>query len=330
MSRLQVRRTLGICLAISPLPFLGASANAQGLPVCAGSDAPSAVTLASVPSKVTAGRWFPTRWTYDEDTLLSGVISYVDEAGKTFYSAGVTRDSYEDEDSSGRANVRMMELDAGETGRVHARWTQNSWLVDHDVFEKIPGSDFQCAGEATTRVITAARRPIHATPLAVEAGYPDTTLSIGHETDAGCAGESSAPIRISIRRPGKRARRVTLDMGCGEWKGPLKRRVEGLRVTLDHGDYGSVASINFRPIGTRGDFRREYRVTLRRGSATIGRFRLTHIVDDDDGDKDVYEGTDEFINYCINENRPIYSRNGRLYCHRVDSLYREARLLRLD
>lgn len=30
---------------------------------------------------------------------------------------------------------------------------------------------------------------------------------------------------------------------------------------------------------------------------------------------DVYEGTDEFVNYCIDESRTVYSRGGRLYCH---------------
>lgn len=30
---------------------------------------------------------------------------------------------------------------------------------------------------------------------------------------------------------------------------------------------------------------------------------------------DVYEGSDEFTNFCLNEDRTVYSRDGRLYCH---------------
>lgn len=36
----------------------------------------------------------------------------------------------------------------------------------------------------------------------------------------------------------------------------------------------------------------------------------------------IYRGTDAFQNYCINRRRPIYSKNGRLYCVRAGSLER--------
>jgi hypothetical protein len=31
--------------------------------------------------------------------------------------------------------------------------------------------------------------------------------------------------------------------------------------------------------------------------------------------KTIWEGTDAFVNYCINHLRPIRSRGGRLYCN---------------
>jgi hypothetical protein len=31
--------------------------------------------------------------------------------------------------------------------------------------------------------------------------------------------------------------------------------------------------------------------------------------------RDIYEGTDDFINTCINDSHRLWSRNGRLYCH---------------
>jgi hypothetical protein len=30
--------------------------------------------------------------------------------------------------------------------------------------------------------------------------------------------------------------------------------------------------------------------------------------------KTIWEGTDAFVNYCIDHSRPIHSQGGRLYC----------------
>ena len=54
--------------------------------------------------------------------------------------------------------------------------------------------------------------------------------------------------------------------------------------------------------------------TVRPGTKKVasGRFWITIV---HYGGYDICEGTDEFINTCINDTHRLYSRNGRLYCH---------------
>lgn len=64
-----------------------------------------------------------------------------------------------------------------------------------------------------------------------------------------------------------------------------------------------------------GTAKRQYRFTLRtRDRAVKGRLYVHHVAADEE---QIFEGTDAFVNYCINQGKEIRSENGRLYCVRI-------------
>lgn len=128
--------------------------------------------------------------------------------------------------------------------------------------------------------------------------------TIDIKTPSNCERTSVTPVTVSITSEGRRAR-YTVPDPCVK---RMQRRGSVPRLDVSAG----VGWVQLWP--TKGaDFGRRYRVTVavdgrvairRWAFAYYMRFPATR----------VWEGTDRFVNYCINESKRIWSSGGRLYC----------------
>jgi hypothetical protein len=135
--------------------------------------------------------------------------------------------------------------------------------------------------------------------------------------ESGCSLAALVPLTLEVSGAGQRGS-FTVGDPCGaltstalDSSGSFSRsgRSTGpvFRLKHDSGD------ITVDALGTRDAVRRfQYTVLLGTKKVASGRFwiKIDHY-----GGYDIYEGTDEFINICINDTHNLYSRNGRLYCH---------------
>lgn len=86
----------------------------------------------------------------------------------------------------------------------------------------------------------------------------------------------------------------------------------------DHWTPGRIGSEVDVMLNKGRNIEAKYRVVVQtKDSRVTGRIalhvhRVQHVVEER-----IYEGTDAFVNYCIDKGREIRSRNGRLFCWRV-------------
>jgi hypothetical protein len=131
--------------------------------------------------------------------------------------------------------------------------------------------------------------------------------------------EDPRPLTVSIKGYGY-SRTKKLDMSCGEWARSAPVAVRGLRIGPKDGEYSEPASLRFDVVGTR-KVRARYSILVQRGGKALARYRATVRVTSYKA-VDIYEDQDDFVNYCINDNHTIYSRNHRLYCVMPAATYR--------
>lgn len=81
---------------------------------------------------------------------------------------------------------------------------------------------------------------------------------------------------------------------------------------------GPRAQLRIR-IRNQQSVRRTFRYSIALGNRKVESGRVFFQVYRDPGRR-IYEGEDEFVNYCINRNREIRSLDGRLYCFRPPSV----------
>ena len=136
---------------------------------------------------------------------------------------------------------------------------------------------------------------------------------VSGDTDDECDQMSQDPISVTIRS-GTIVDRATIDGTCGPWTTNVARRkhksfvIQYSNQTDQHASLLTIA-LRGKVDGRRVRFRYSFvwhGKTLRHGTI-IGRTRYA-------AGHDVYEGTDGFINYCINESQEIRSQDGSLYC----------------
>jgi hypothetical protein len=128
---------------------------------------------------------------------------------------------------------------------------------------------------------------------------------------AGCARQvpGRPVLSISLRN---QVRRIDLNP-CEPRMVASQARFLGLRLRYEHIDTRGVAELALFAAGPRRSFVRNYRVsysvadkrlfagTMRYASAFTAGYRI-------------YQGTDDFVNICIDEGHTVRSSGGRLYC----------------
>jgi hypothetical protein len=140
-----------------------------------------------------------------------------------------------------------------------------------------------------------------------------------------CANTNANPLTLNLHGGGINKTFHLSDVCGGNWKEPTFRK-NGMKVVLKNSAGGNGrpeydVSALYLPTNRTN----RYTVTLRQGSAVIKRSLIKVRWINNEG-REIYEGTDAFVNVCINGNHKIYSRHLRLYC--VVGAY-EARKLRV-
>lgn len=117
-------------------------------------------------------------------------------------------------------------------------------------------------------------------------------------------------------------RKFRLSDACGEWAGSGAGTYagRGFRIVLSDRDFTGAPALSVVPVERHRNARRSFVITsyFRGKRLRTVRFRIKWAFWRDEY---IDEAEDDFVNYCINESRPIYKRNGRLYCIRPGGTY---------
>jgi hypothetical protein len=122
---------------------------------------------------------------------------------------------------------------------------------------------------------------------------------------------STAPVKLELRGAGSHGTAKTLDVCNWTWEGTLKTRAWSVRggSSLDSGSQWLTVESGLL------EARRPSRMRFRGSQAGVelakGRFSMIWEIE---GWHTIFDGTDAFVNYCIDEGRTIRSTNGRLHC----------------
>ncbi|HEY5197780.1 MAG TPA: hypothetical protein VIJ51_12225 [Solirubrobacteraceae bacterium] len=125
-----------------------------------------------------------------------------------------------------------------------------------------------------------------------------------------CANYADGPILLTITD--SQARTTALSRQCGGSWSPAALDGSGwtLDTSPDSGDAGPAATFSpqYLSDGTR---HLSYKVVWSGQTLSAGAFTVdTTVVPS----SRVYQGTDDFVNYCIDQIQTVYSSDGRLYC----------------
>ena len=139
----------------------------------------------------------------------------------------------------------------------------------------------------------------------------DALLSIGPKRGLTCNALRTGRVTINVERQGRRARLVLRD-ACGRWTRGRVSRQAGLSIARRNATAEFLPGLVFRSRGRRTK-RIVFAVTVSQAGRRLLRRKLISSVVHEPSER-IFEGRDAFVNYCINHNRPIRSRGGRLYC----------------
>lgn len=153
----------------------------------------------------------------------------------------------------------------------------------------------------------------------------DAGVSFRPARNRACAETRVQPLRMTVRSAG-RARRWRLDAPCGRFD-HLARRLPGVLVEPRGGGGERTANLWLTATRSAGRTGRVVTVTVRSGSRRVLTQRFQAVRKQTPYRK-VWQGTDEFINYCISETQELISQNLRLYCWRGGAVTRYVRRLR--
>lgn len=206
-------------------------------------------------------------------------------------------DFQDNEDSL--AGLRFLGTDG--PARLTVSWTQG---------ERIGGYD----GEApqvcplwtslVVRPVKGALSPVH--PLfARSGGSRELEIEVPCQRPTSLA--SPAPVFVIIRGLGAR-REVPIPDACRD---SSFKRFQTRKWTAYRTGFSPRQRISISSFGVRRASRLTFLVRQSGRVTARGHFR---VVNRDRPARKIFEGTDAFINYCINELRTIRSLHGRLYC----------------
>jgi hypothetical protein len=138
---------------------------------------------------------------------------------------------------------------------------------------------------------------------ALTSGNP--SVSVAFSAAGGCARTRKVRESITVTGSGANLRASTTDECSQRWT--RRGHIPGVSTTTKRNSSGSVFS--FKP----GKANAKYRLVVRVNGRIVKRGHLTAVYNHQPANR-VWEGTDEFVNYCINDSRPTYSLDLRLYC----------------
>jgi hypothetical protein len=146
-------------------------------------------------------------------------------------------------------------------------------------------------------------------------------IELGVEQPKSCAPAPPGRITVTVRH-GRETASATAPDACSTWSETRKRlRHRAWELDLFDGDKPGAAFAELHLRGRRDGERLRFTYAIAWGDRTLQRgtiigrtvYRPTH---------QVWEGSDAFINYCINESQRIRSEGGRLYCWAIGLLQR--------
>ena len=141
---------------------------------------------------------------------------------------------------------------------------------------------------------------------------PGEWLSIAVEIVAGhpCREMRLGAIRMRVRGGGQ-TRSYRLDEACGEWTGVRAPRHFRLRRRAESST--RHPEVELTPKRRRANVSTRYVVTVHQGAKRLRKARFGVRWTYRPGRR-IWEGSDAFVNYCINSTARIWSKGGRLYC----------------
>lgn len=139
-------------------------------------------------------------------------------------------------------------------------------------------------------------------------------VGIGFSAPGGCALTTPTPVQITVRGSGAASTLSTPDE-C--WPGTWRVRGHTPSVSTTRSLTASGSIVEFHSAGHRN---RTYQVTVRVAGRVVRRGRLENYYDSVPPTR-VFEGTDQFVNYCIDQSKTVYSYHLRLFCWLPGSTY---------
>lgn len=285
------------------------TAPAQGLPACGPNviGLGPAVKFVALPAQIAPGRNIP--FAIDDNT---GGDGYVGEGSLTMAVAGQPPfyghafDAAENQlvsdyqDNNGPAF--FIELDPGDPPAT-VTMSYRTFGYPTDCIRSIQS-------------IVSVTSPHAAAPrFASNAGESLDDGSFTMRVDGGCHLGSAGTTTVQLSGYG-RTRTLRLADLCGSWS-PRSATLPGLRIVPDDYKVGAYPALIVKPTKTR-----RYRVTVSFAGRVVAR-RILQATYNHYPATRVYEGTDRFVNFCINETKKIYSSNLRLYCLDPPFTYRD-------
>jgi hypothetical protein len=181
------------------------------------------------------------------------------------------------------------------------------------------------AQERCQRVVTARVEPIEGRlprlSRTVSSRTGEVEISISKPLRSACIRAATGPVRVTFRGPGG-ARTVAINDQCGHLtKSGGSRRDWRLGGHRRYGTFYASFEDLFRRTGQRTF---SYKARFAGKALASGRFIVK--TKRTPGYR-IYEGTDAFINVCINDLRTIWSSGGRLYCDEPAHLRTRIRFL---
>jgi hypothetical protein len=249
------------------------------------SNAAGALQL-SAPSAMAVGRKAQVTATDDSiSSAYSDITLTVQEAGMSIYSGPVS--------TSGSS--RTVTLTASRSQPITATLT----FTDNE--QALSAGYLLCYGSVSKVIDVTTGQPPNVT-----FSYDSATSSdIAFSGTKQCSDTSHAQASITLSGNGFTARLFSADACAGTWR--YTNKLPG--VGFYDSNTGSGQQIEFTPQGSNDT----YRVITKLNGRVVQRLWLQAIYFHTKAKK-IWEGTDAFVNYCINGGHTTWSQNLKLYC----------------
>lgn len=145
--------------------------------------------------------------------------------------------------------------------------------------------------------VIAGKRPL----ASFSTDFDNSEATISFAPPGGCQVTAAVPVSVSVSGHHANLRAASVNPCSGGWQ--RAGRIPGVSFGTNQGH------VTFRPSGANEKFR----VTVRVRGQIVKRGWLSAVWSIDPGEK-IWDGTDEFVNDCIDSSKTLYSQNGRLYC----------------